>query len=121
MNKNDPRRNKWLAMRHEKKMSLQAIGDAHGVSREYVRQVIGNTGHARRPVGANLNAVHEFIKAYDKQHGYPPSIQDIAETFPNLTNGKPTSFSVVSKWLDKLEDMGKIKRTPFVSRSIVIL
>lgn len=119
MNKNDPRRATWLNMR--KKMSLQAIGDAHGVSREYVRQVIGNTGHARRPVNENLKAVHAYIKAYNKQHGYPPSIQDISETFPNLTNGKPTSFSVVSKWLDKLEAMGKIRRTPFVSRGLKVL
>lgn len=121
MNKNDPRYERWAHMRHEKKMSLRAIGDAEGVSYETVRQIVGGTGMVRRPYDETLNRVLAFIKTYAKRHGYAPSIEDIAETFPNLEGNAPTSTSVVSNWLDSLENMGKIKRTPFVSRGIKIL
>lgn len=55
MTKSELRRQRRLAtaetmrrMRFEKCMTLQQIGDAHGgLSRERVRQLIGNTGYIR--------------------------------------------------------------------------
>lgn len=55
------------------------------------------------------------IKQYREEHGYSPSIRDIVRVAPL------SSESVATYHLNKLEQAGKIKRTPFVARSIVIL
>lgn len=122
MNKNstDNRRLRWLHLRHDKKMSLRAIGKLEGVSGAYVQQVIGNTGYVR-PVDEHLAAVHTFIKDFTAAQGYPPTNQDIAAAFPSLKSNKPTSSSVVAYWLGKLEEAGMIERAQGIARGLKAL
>lgn len=58
--------------------------------------------------------VLEFIVAFIKDNGYSPSIAEIASFMGVNANA---SFEVVSA----IEKKGYIKRTPYVSRSIVVV
>lgn len=120
-NKNtlEERRARFLHLRTVEKMSLRAIGKMEGVSGSYVAQVIGNTGNLR-PMDGHLKAVHAFICNYTNNNGFRPSIDDIAQAFPNKSGVAPSS-SNVSYWLDKLRDAGLIERTPRISRGIRVL
>lgn len=58
--------------------------------------------------------VLDFIRSHQKEHGYPPTMQEIG-TAVGLA-----SLSSVSYQLKKLEAMGKIQRGPGRSRAITI-
>ncbi len=58
--------------------------------------------------------VYQFIRAYKKAHGFPPSIRNIADhCLISRTN--------VIRYLDKLEKQELIRREPNIPRGITIL
>ncbi len=75
----------------------------------------------RRPYyrPSKLFPLYDFIKAYRDEHEYSPSIAEISEAF--LTpEGAPTSTSVIVYYLDRMQELGWLKRDRNVIRSIVI-
>ena len=60
------------------------------------------------------NNILRFIRDYIAKHGYAPCIRDIATAFD-------LSTSHVNYHLVKLEDEGKIKRSQYIARSIVVV
>lgn len=61
------------------------------------------------------NALLRAITAFHVERGYPPTVRDLC-----VLCGSPTT-SVVQYHLDKLERDGRIRRTPGVARSIVVV
>jgi len=59
-------------------------------------------------------AILEYMERFSNVHGYMPSFRELALKFG-------TSTSVISYYLDQLEESGWIARTPNVARSIRIL
>lgn len=58
--------------------------------------------------------VFNFLVAYIDQHGYPPTVRDIAEAIGTVPSN-------VRRYLQMLESDGLIERTPGVSRGIKLL
>lgn len=58
--------------------------------------------------------VFEYIKAYRSEHGYAPSLRDVADTFG-------VSESTASFHIEKLADAGAIRRVPRLWRAIVVV
>lgn len=58
--------------------------------------------------------VLNFIRAYTRKNGYPPSLRDIGDGVGL------SSLSSVTHQLDKLEIEGKITSNPNIPRSIVV-
>lgn len=58
--------------------------------------------------------VLNFIRAYTRRHGYPPSMREIGDGVGL------SSLSSVAYQLDRLELEGKITRNPRISRSVVV-
>jgi len=61
------------------------------------------------------NTIYEFIINYIDENGYPPTLREIAD------GCDISSTSVVDYHLEKMEEMGMIKRVPKVARGIVVL
>lgn len=59
-------------------------------------------------------AVYEFIRVYVDEHGFAPSLREIAD-------GVYMSPTNVVRYLDKLSARGRISRELNVPRSIVLL
>jgi repressor LexA len=57
------------------------------------------------------DVIYAYIKAYIEQHGYPPTIRNIATA---CHMGRTT----VHYYLEKLEDWGWIEREPGQARSL---
>lgn len=56
----------------------------------------------------------KWVKGYIGQHGYAPTMEEIAEAFGLWRTG-------VSQHLSLIERKGYIKRTPHVARGLVVL
>lgn len=61
----------------------------------------------------DATGAYEYIQAWTKQTGYPPSRREIAEHLG-------ISTSTVQLLLKTLEEQGLIKVSPLVSRGVVI-
>ena len=61
-----------------------------------------------------LETVYAFVKTYIQQHGYSPSVREIAD-------GCYIHFSTAIRCLDKLEARGRLARDPGKARSIRLL
>ena len=55
----------------------------------------------------------DFIRGFSDQHGYPPSI-------PEIASGVGRAYSSVKEQLQRLERMGYITREPNVARSLTL-
>lgn len=69
----------------------------------------------QKPLPAKQVAILEFVKAYSAEHGYPPTMREIAVG---------TSISGVSSVrynLQLLEARGLVRSTPNQARSICVL
>lgn len=53
-----------------------------------------------------------FVQAFREEHGYSPTQQEIADHIG-------ASIASVQRHVGKLEDEGKVRTTPRISRSIV--
>ena len=62
-----------------------------------------------------LNRVLEFIKSYISEHNYPPTVREIC------ASAKVSSSASAQYYLNKLEEMGKIKRGVAKNRSIELI
>lgn len=62
-----------------------------------------------------LNSVMNFITEYINEHNYPPTVREIC------ISAKVTSSATAQYYLDKLEEMGKIKRSTARNRSIEVV
>lgn len=62
-----------------------------------------------------LNSVMNFITEYINEHNYPPTVREIC------ISAKVTSSATAQYYLDKLEEMGKIKRSTARNRSIELV
>lgn len=62
----------------------------------------------------HLKTVYGFIRAYWKRHGWSP-------TFTEIGNGCLMKRHLVKKAVLKLQEQGKLKWTPRVLRSIVVI
>jgi repressor LexA len=64
--------------------------------------------------GTSQEAVYTYVCGYLTQHGYPPSMRDIA---------RACQMSVSTAWynLDKLEAWGWLAREPHRARSLRVL
>ena len=61
-----------------------------------------------------VEQVYTFIKNYIREHAYSPSLKEIADgCFMSRTN--------VTRYVDRLEGMGRIARDPKLARSIILL
>lgn len=60
------------------------------------------------------NTIYKFIQSYVEQHGYPPSLREIAV-------GCYLGTSSVLRHLDKLEAWGRISREPGRARALKLL
>jgi repressor LexA len=69
----------------------------------------------RRPITQRQIVALEVIKNYTQKKGYPPSVRDICEQMGNI------SPNAVQKYLVGLEQIGKIRRSPKIARSIVVV
>lgn len=58
--------------------------------------------------------VYNFICAFIEEHTYPPTLQEIA-------NGCYMSRTNVTRYVDRLEGMGRIARDPKRARGITLL
>ncbi len=67
-------------------------------------------------IGRKENATLRFIQSYIMEHGYAPSMEEIAEAIP-AKNGNPASASVVARYMRKLRELGYIETEPKVARS----
>lgn len=72
---------------------------------------------AKRPQGVGPRHVKilNYMEAYQKQNGFPPSIREICDST------EISSTSVVNYYLDQLEKWGYIRREKNISRGITIL
>lgn len=61
-----------------------------------------------------LDLIYDYIVDYIKEYGFPPSIREI------VYDCEISSTSVVNYYLEKLEEEGRIKKTPFVARGITV-
>jgi repressor LexA len=61
-----------------------------------------------------VERVYAFIKAYIREHTYPPTMKEIAE-------GCYMSRSGVARYVDRLQGMGRISRDPSLARGITLL
>lgn len=71
----DAREEEMIMMRFEKRMTLQEIGDTFGISRERVRQIVGNS---------------------DRRHLAAERIRDEVKSVPELTNSEISSVLGIS-------------------------
>lgn len=62
----------------------------------------------------NRNEVVEFIRNYQRENGYAPSIREIQEGCGIL------SSSTVSYIIGSLESEGRVKRVPGVARGLIV-
>ncbi len=61
-----------------------------------------------------VEQVYAFIKAYIQEHTYPPTLQEIADAcYMSRTN--------VTRYIDRLQGMGRLARDPGRSRGITLL
>lgn len=68
-----------------------------------------------RALSGSRRAVLSCIVAYVARHGYPPTLREIQREL------EISSISVVAHHLDALQDAGYLRRSPKISRSIVVL
>lgn len=66
------------------------------------------------PVEEMTDQVYRYIADYIQERGFPPSTREIAQ-------GCYISRGVVTRYLDRLELSGRIRRTPGRARSIQLL
>ena len=64
--------------------------------------------------GEMTEEILQFIKDYAREHGYPPTIREIAQFCH-------TSRTNVLRYLDRLEKWRRIQREPGIPRGITIL
>lgn len=64
-----------------------------------------------RVLQENAKQVYVFINSYIAQHGFPPSMDEIAD-------GCYLSRSSVVRYLDRLEAWGLVSREPGIPRSL---
>lgn len=62
-----------------------------------------------------LNSVMDFITEYISEHNYPPTVREIC------VSAKVSSSATAQYYLDKLEEMGKIRRSTARNRSIELV
>lgn len=104
-----------LSMKNDKHMTLAQIAAAENTSRQNISRLIGPTRTTPNPI---LLKVHAFIRQYEQEHKFAPSIPEIAKEFPT-DQGKPRSASVIAYWLNQMEELKLIhKRTRGVARSL---
>ena len=71
--------------------------------------------NARRPLTRIQRQVLSFVESYVGRHGYAPSLRDINDHFGW------SSQNAAGQHLLLIEKKGYIRRTPSISRGIVIL
>ena len=74
--------------------------------------------HHRNWHGEPSEKEHEllqFIRSYRAERGYPPSVQEMADA------GGWASITSVIRHLDKLEELGYVRRQRHQARSVSIL
>ena len=64
--------------------------------------------------GKTTEAVYLFVKAYIKEHTFPPSLREIGE-------GCFLSMTAVTRHLERLEGEGKLFREPGRARGITLI
>lgn len=69
----------------------------------------------KKSMEIKLNALYEFLKSYQKENGFCPSVREMCEEL------KVNSTSTITYYLNHLEKMGKIKRGAFKNRAIEII
>jgi len=67
-----------------------------------------------QPNDALTETVYAFIQTYMGQHGYAPTLREIAA-------GCYISYTTVVRYLDRLEWQGRIMREPGRARSIRVV
>jgi repressor LexA len=72
-----------------------------------------NTGRGILARGAVTESVYNFVKAYIRQHTYPPTLREIAD-------GCYLTPMAVTRHLERLEGEGKLKRAPGIPRGITL-
>ena len=61
-----------------------------------------------------VEQVYAYIRAYIQEHTYPPTLKEIAAAhYMSRTN--------ITRYLDRLQGMGRIARDPGRSRGITLL
>lgn len=68
-----------------------------------------------RALSGSRRAVLGSVVEYVAHHGYPPTMREIQQELGI------SSISVVAYHLDALQDAGYLRRSPKISRSIVLL
>lgn len=61
-----------------------------------------------------MEFVYEFIRGYIHEHGFSPSVREIS-------SGCYLGRSTVSRYLDRLEDNGRISSEAGIARSIALV
>lgn len=61
-----------------------------------------------------MEEVYRYICKYMDEHTYSPSMRDIAE-------GCMMSRGNATRYVDKLESLGRLKRTAGIARSIILV
>jgi SOS-response transcriptional repressor LexA len=64
-------------------------------------------------MNARMQAVLAFIRDYHAEHGYAPSIREIA-------TGLGLSISNAHRYVRRLKDLGRLTYTEGIARSIVL-
>ncbi len=69
----------------------------------------------KKSMEQKLNALYQFLKEYQKQNGFCPSVREMCDEL------KVNSTSTITYYLNHLEKEGKIRRGAFKNRAIEIL
>lgn len=75
-----------------------------------------SSNNQRKPLTERQQSIYQFIQRYSRQHGFPPTIQEICREFDF------SSTNAATQYLHALEKKGYVKRTvKGASRGIQIL
>ena len=69
----------------------------------------------KKSMEQKLNALYQFLKEYQKQNGFCPSVREMCDEL------KVNSTSTITYYLNHLEKEGKIRRGAFKNRAIEII
>lgn len=94
------------------------MADSQQKTLEWIASYVKSNGHnpSRREIDAfTRQQTFEWVAAFITTKGYSPSVREIAAALGL------SSINTVDGRLRRLEAAGKIKRTPGIARSIVIV